>query len=185
MTKQLTIRRQADIEACLAKIQTSAELAKARVQQLAAAMKNPSDFLYQLKFEEMGCDPLNLSRKLNLIEQLNQTFTYIASFKAAEYLLQSHPPFSVLRLNLGTTSGWDIQSTENGGLVAEVFAAVNPRNNRKLEKDIEKVAKEKAKHRYVFFMCPGIGAGPYHEIPVPPGIDVVSVGCEMQALTRR
>jgi len=163
----------------MVKIEASAELARARVQQLAATA-HPSDFLYQLKFEETGCDPLNPARKLNLIEQLNQTFTYMASFKAAEYLLQSHPPFTVLILNLGTTSGWDIESAENGGLVAEVFAAVNPRNNRKIEKDMEKVAKDKAQHRYVFFMCPGIGAGPYHGISIPPGVNVLSVGCEFE-----
>lgn len=178
MNKQVTVRQQSDIETCLARIRVSAELAHARVQELATT-KRPSDFLYQLKFQETGCDPLDPGRKLNLIEQLNQTFTYMASFKAAEYLLRSYPPFSDLTLNLGTTSGWDIESVENGGLVAEVFAAVNPRNNRKLEKDIEKVAKENAQHRYVFFMCPGIEAGPYSGISAPKGITVVSVGCEM------
>jgi hypothetical protein len=183
MNKQLTIRHKSDVEDYLARIQASIELAKVRVQQLATTMHS-SDFLYQLKFEETGCDPLDPARKLNLIEQLNQTFTYMASFKAADYLLQCHPPFTILMLNLGTNSGWDIESAENGGLVAEVFAAVNPRNNRKLDKDIETVAGGKVRHRYVFFMCPGIPAGPYRGISVPPGINVVSVGCEMPGPTK-
>lgn len=180
MKKQLIIRHKSEIEAYIAKINDSAKLAKARLQQLATD-KHSSEFLYQLKFKEVGCDPLDVGRKLNLIEQLNQTFTYVASFKAAEYVLQSRPQFTALVLHLGTSSGWDIESEENGGLVAEVFAAVDPMNNRKLYKDIEKVAKAKVLHRYVFFMCPGIVVGPYTEVSKPPGVNVVSLGCEMHA----
>jgi len=76
-------------------------------------------------------------------------------------------------------SGWDIETTETGNLVAEVFASVHPGNNRKLEKDIQKVAAAKAKYRYVFFMCPGFEPGPYREKPLPPGVEVVSVGCDL------
>lgn len=178
MDKQPIIKTQSDIDACLEKIRESAEQAQARVRQLATA-GHPSSFLYQMKFEEIGCDPMDPARRLNLTEQLNQTFTYVASFKAASNLLRGHPPFKALTLNLGTTSGWDIESHENGGLVAEVFAAVNPRNNRKLDKDIKKVAAAKVRHRYVFFMCPGIDPGPYRKIAVPGGISVVSLGCEV------
>jgi hypothetical protein len=114
-----------------------------------------------------------------LIEQLNQTFTYAASLKAAEYLFRNHPAITCLTLNLGTTSGWDIEGPESGGLVAEVFAAVNPQNNKKLEKDIEKVAAANATHRYVFFMCPGVEAGRYRKNLGPHGVQVVSLGCDL------
>jgi hypothetical protein len=137
-----------------------------------------------MKFEKLGFDPLDTTRPLNLIEQLNQTFTYAASFKAAEYLLHSKQRFASLALNLGTDSGWDIESSENGGLAAEVFAAVDPRNNRKLEKDIAKVAAAQAAIRYVFFMCPGVTAGPYMT-SAGPGVEVVSLGCSLpKAQTR-
>jgi hypothetical protein len=179
MRKQLTIGTQTDIDACLAKIHESAELARSHVLQLVDA-GNADDFLYQMKFKEIGCDPMDPTRRLNLIEQLNQTFAYMASLKAASYLLRGRPPFNALTLNLGTMPGWDIESDENGGLVAEVFAAVSPQNNRKLDKDLKKVAKEKVQHRYVFFMCPGIEAGPYIKISVPEGINIVSLGCEIQ-----
>jgi len=132
-----------------------------------------------MKFEEIGCDPLDTSRKLNLIEQVNQTFTYMASLKAAEYLLNHHPELKSLTLNLGTRSGWDIEADETGGLVAEVFAAVHPGNNRKLDKDIQKVAAAEAEYRYVFFMCPGFDPGLYHGKPTAPGVEVVSLGCEL------
>jgi len=132
-----------------------------------------------MKFEEIGCDPLDPRRRLNLIEQLNQTFTYAASLKAAEYLLNHHTDLRSLTLNLGTRSGWDIETAEGGGLVAEVFASVHPRNNRKLEKDIQKVAAAKAKHRYVFFMCPGFEPGSYPEKSRFPEVEVVSLGCDL------
>jgi hypothetical protein len=178
MSKQVIIEGQSDIDVCVAKLRISAELAQMHIRQLVTA-NHPSVFLYQMKFEEIGCDPMDSKRKLNLIEQLNQTFTYTASLKAASYLLRGHPPFRSLTLNLGTRSGWDIESAENGGLVAEVFAAVNPQNNRNLYKDMKKVAGEKVPHRYVFFMCPGIEPGPYQGISIPRGISVVSLDCEV------
>jgi hypothetical protein len=129
-----------------------------------------------MKFEKIGFDPLNPARRLNLIEQLNQIFTYAASFRAASYLYQELRELTSLTLNLGTDAGWDIESSENGGLVAEVFAAVDPRNNRKLEKDIKKVASAKVAFRFVFFMCPGFPAGPQE---IEAGVKVVSLGCDL------
>lgn len=37
---------------------------------------------------------------------------------------------------------------------AETFAAVDPRNNRKLDFDLDKMARRTERHRYVFFMSP-------------------------------
>lgn len=178
MTKRITIRGQNNIERYHEEILASADETQIKVCELAEDEESIGLF-YRMKFEEIGCDPLDTSRKLNLIEQLNQTFTYLASLKAAEYLLNHHPDLKSLTLNLGTQSGWDIETTESGNLVAEVFASVHPGNNRKLEKDIQKVATAKAKHRYVFFMCPGFEPGPYCKKPLPPGVEVVSVGCDL------
>ena len=136
-------------------------------------------FLYQLKFQAVGCDPLDLSRQLNLIEQLNQTFTYLASFNGATFLFERHPKVQSLSLNLGTSSGFDIQSPEGGGIAAEVFAAVTPQNNRKLAKDIEKVSASDAKYRYVLFMSPEHEAGPYRGAPKVTGVTVWSLGCSL------
>ena len=136
-------------------------------------------FLFQLKFQQVGCDPLNQSRQLNLIEQLNQTFTYLASFNGAEFLFSRHPNVQSLTLNLGTSSGSDIETLEDGGIAAEVFAAVTPRNNRKLVNDIEKVSTTEARHRYVLFMSPEHEAGPYHGVPKAAGVVVWSLGCPL------
>ena len=176
--KKVIIKSQGDVDSYFGKLRASAENARGLIRELAAG-SNPLTFLYQVRFDPVGCDPMDTTRKLNLIEQLNQTFTYAASLKAASYLLKQRPAFTALTLNLGTTSGWDIESIENGGLVAEIFAAVNPQNNDKLNKDVKKVATAEVQHRYVFFMCPGVGAGPYKEVSVPAGINVISLGCEL------
>ena len=106
----------------------------------------------QMKFELAGFHPTD-DRSLNLIEQINQTFTYLASAQATRWLFQHHPDAAPFRLNLGTAGGTDIESID-GSIAAETFASVDPRNNRKLDKDIDKVACTAAIHKYVFYICP-------------------------------
>lgn len=116
--------------------------------------------LWRLKVDNtVGCDPLESERPLNLIEQLNQTFTYIASARAARLLMEWHVGALPLRMNLGARGGSDIESAEGGLIAAEVFAAVSTSNNRKLICDVRKVGATSAQHKYVFFMCPGVPAG--------------------------
>jgi hypothetical protein len=60
-------------------------------------------------------------------------------------------------LNLGARSGYDILSDDdpNDVIVAEVFASRNPKYNKKLESDVNKVRNyPNAKHRYVFALVP-------------------------------
>ena len=122
-------------------------------EKLSALGADSFEALYKLKFYEFGYHPLT-GQPLNLIEQLNQTFTILASFVATRHVLTWFPEVGGLRLNLGTTSGPDIQSIGAELVEAEVFAAVNPNNNRKLQKDIDRMASSSASHRYVFFHSP-------------------------------
>jgi len=117
--------------------------------------------LEEMKFEKLGYDPLDTERELNLIEQINQTFTYLASFRAVEMLFQWHGDASEFTLNLGTAAGVDIESKNSGGIAAEVFAATKPSGNDKINKDLKKVCATNAAHKYVFFMCPHIEVGEY------------------------
>lgn len=128
--------------------------AKRTVTSLLALLTNadPLDALAKMKFELSGFHPTD-DRSLNLIEQINQTFTYLASARAARLLLQLHPKAAPFRLNLGTASGADIESVD-GSVVAETFASVDPQNNRKLATDIEKVKRTNARHKYVFYISP-------------------------------
>lgn len=112
----------------------------------------------KMKFGGIGFDPLDSDRALNIIEQINQSFTYLASFYALEILFTEYPELAPFRLNLGTAAGSDIES-ECGELAAEVFAAVAPTSNQKLKKDINKVIKTDARLKFVFFMCPNFELG--------------------------
>ena len=133
------------------------------------------DVLANIKFKPIGCDPLDTDRPLNLIEQVNQTFTYLATIRAIKKLMVLHPDLLPFTVNLGTTSGSDIECG-NDVLAAEVFAAVNTTNNKKLAKDRQKVSQTKAKHKYVFFMCPDIGPGRMQQLEREPDVEVWSVG---------
>lgn len=153
----MKITTPADLESIEISATRSAEHA---LRQLASCSgPNALQILWRLKVEAIGCDPMNTSRPLNLIEQLNQTFTYIASARATRILLENHPEAAPFTLNLGTAAGSDIASDNEGGIAAEVFAAVNTSSNRKLAKDIAKVSGSTARFKYVFYMCPGIAKG--------------------------
>ncbi len=177
MTKQVSVTR-SDVEGYRDSLRASAKQTQAQIAALAGT-EDSLEFLFQLKFQSMGCDPLNLSRKLNLIEQLNQTFTYLASFNGANFLFSRHLDVHHLTLNLGTAAGSDIESAEGGGIAAEVFASVTPRNNGKLIKDIKKVSGAKARHRYVLFMSPEREVGPCGVRQNDAGVIVWSLGCAL------
>jgi len=173
--KQPTITR-ADLDGCRRLLMASAQHTQSVIEKLAST-EDPITFLAKLKFEKTGCDPLDVRKSLNLIEQLNQTFTYMASFNGAEFLFSRHEDMRSLRLNLGTSRGFDIESDQAGGIAAEVFSAVTPKNNQKLIKDVKKVTGSQAKHRYVLFTSPEYTqAGPYSDGSVSVEIGVWSLG---------
>lgn len=153
----------------------SAERAMARILELhdpSAALRT----LWEMKFRPVGCDPLDCDSPLNVIEQLNQTFTYIASARAVRILLDIHPYFAPFTLNLGTVGGSDIESSVPGKLACEVFAAVNTSNNQKLNNDLAKVGATAAENKYVFFMCPGFETGRQPKLERRSDVQVWSVG---------
>jgi hypothetical protein len=103
---------------------------------------DPVDLLRRIKFETTGFHPI-LGHPLNLIEQINQTWTFIPD--AGGFLLS---PGAHAAREL------DVMSQTNGLVGAETFAAVDPNNNRKLGADLLKLATRVERHRYVFFMSP-------------------------------
>jgi hypothetical protein len=122
---------------------------------IAAQSGDPLDLLRRIKFDMIGFHPLD-GYALNLVEQINQTWTYIVALAAARKLLELHPDAGGYRLAPGANASipLDIMS-EVGGLVgAETFATVDPRNNSKLAKDLMKMAARPERHRYIFFMSP-------------------------------
>jgi len=129
--------------------------------------KTPTKLFHAIKFEKIGCDPLNSKAQWNLIEQINQTFTYLVSLKAAEILYKECKSIETIELNLGTQSGFDLIGRDAKGrdiAVAEVFAAVDAHSNDKLRKDVKKVMESNAEKNYVFFTADGVSASnPYTE----------------------
>lgn len=119
-----------------------------------AASRDALGLLEAIKFERLGRHPLNAAKELNLIEQVNQTFTCLVTARALVYLFRRHPEAAPFRISPGEESGSDISSAD-GSVAAEVFAATHPGSNRKLAKDVAKVRATGAVHRYVFFYCPG------------------------------
>ena len=146
-------------------IADAAAAAAARIGEHLEGNRCPLGLLKAMKFEQMGRHPLE-DRDLNLIEQINQTATYLASLRAVEILLTRHPKAGGFTLNLGTKGGLDIESKKPGAVAAEVFAAVKHTNNGKLKGDVRALLKKAPGHkaRYVMFAAPGFREGRRREL---------------------
>ena len=107
--RQQIITTTADLDRLEAIIVASAEATVRDLKNLVDS-RNALHALAVLKFTEAGKDPLDPERPLNIEQQLNQSFMYLASIGAARWLWQRHPDCAPLVLNLGTASGSDIES---------------------------------------------------------------------------
>jgi len=146
---KITIKNVDDIEDYIEKVRANAEKA---VRQIKNYPGPNAELLSKLRFEEMGWHPLE-DRRINFVEQMNQTTTFLASLYAAKRLFQWHDKCEGLNMNMGAISGFDIESLSPNYIHAEVFASVQPSNNNKLRRDIERLKiKSKAQNKYVFFL---------------------------------
>jgi hypothetical protein len=150
--KRMLVRTQEDIDHYVGLVRKAAEDARAWI---AKQTGDSLAMLRQMKFETVGYHPID-GRPLNLVEQINQTWTYFAALAAAKQLLALHPEGGGFRLAPGAYASeeLDIMSGVDGLVGAETFAAVAPQNNNKLAKDLAKLAARTEQHRYVFFMSP-------------------------------
>jgi hypothetical protein len=149
----LFIQTPADADRYLDMIQSAAVQA---AEHLATFDGRPLDLLREMKFAPTGVHPVE-ARPVNFIEQVNQTWTYIVALRAACHLLKLHPDARGFQVAPGAHMALplDIMSVEPGLVGAETFAAVHPRNNRKLIRDLAKLAADSnTQHRYVFFGSP-------------------------------
>jgi len=151
-----------------------AESAANTAKWLVAQTTDPMSLLRAMRFDTVGHDPLT-GEPLNIVEQLNQTFTILVTLRAIERLFELHPDAGGYRLALGTSSGRDIESVKEGLVAAEVFSATSPASNQKLKKDQMRLATDPAQHRYVFFCCPGYSAGRQQKLETISGIQVYAV----------
>jgi hypothetical protein len=148
----LTVQTVEDVDHYLATIERSAAAARVWLRQHDG---DGLDLLRQMKFATVGVHPIE-GRPLNLIEQVNQSWTYAVALAAARHLLQCHPEAGGFHVAPGAHMAipLDIMSVADGLVGAETFATVHPRNNGKLTRDIAKMAARPETHRYVFFSSP-------------------------------
>jgi hypothetical protein len=108
-----------------------------------------------MKFEMVGTHPVD-GHALNLVEQINQTWTYMVALAAARQLLVLHPEAGGYRLAPGAHAAapLDIMREAEGLVGAETFASGDPRNNRKLAMDLAKMVARPERYRYIFFLSP-------------------------------
>lgn len=150
------------------------DAAERAVRELLRAPEGGLELLKKIKFERIGQHPLE-DRSLNLIEQVNQTFSLLTCFAALRILFENFPGIDGFRLHPGAEPGCDVESLKPGMIAAEVFAAVSITNNNKLHKDIKKVAATRAAHRYVFFHVPGYTDGRQIQLETIEGIEIWAV----------
>lgn len=167
----IRIQSRSELQAYEAKIKEAAERT---MRDFASREETGMQLLHLLKFAKIGRHPIQ-ERDLNFIEQVNQTFTYLVSLRAVHLLFDIHPDIDGFLLNLGTRAGSDIENLDRRVIAAEVFAAVKPSNNRKLSKDVHKVIRSPAKHKYVFFHAPGFSVGRQVNLERHPEVQVWAV----------
>jgi len=169
----LTVSSVADADALMDKIRATAISVR---NWVALQTGDPLDMLRRMKFEPVGFHPIE-GYALNIVEQINQTWTFCVALAAARQLLLLHPDAGGLRLAPGAHAcqALDIMSVTEGCVGAETFAAVTPRNNGKLAADLLKLAARPERHRYVFFMSPHFQGNKRLPQFEQPGIQVWSV----------
>lgn len=97
---------------------------------------DPACVFESFKYDKIAIDPLT-GEPENLIEMVNQYQTYVVTLKALEFLFEKYSNKSFVA-RFGNIAGYDIESTD-GEIVAECFAQVNFKNNKKLDKDLGKL----------------------------------------------
>lgn len=169
----IIVQSVAEIEPLVDRVRAAAARTVQAITRLTAAEPDVLEVLRQMKFAMIAWHPLD-DQPLNLIEQINQTWTYLVTLRALPFLFARHPEAGGFQLNLGTASGPDIVSLVPNVVAAEVFAAVHPMNNGKIMKDLRKLAQDcpSASARYVFFAAPGYKHERHTKLERIPGIEV-------------
>ena len=140
-----------------AQLRAQVAASAARLQAWFAGFRGDGlELLRAVKFDPVGIHLLD-GHALNAIEQVNQTWTYLVALAAVGKLFELHPGARGFTVAPGAHAAQplDVMSVKKGLVGAETFAAVDPKNNGKLTKDLTKLTLHEQRHRYVFFAAPG------------------------------
>jgi hypothetical protein len=170
---QMRVTTPAEAEALMELVRHSARKVH---DWIAAQVGDPLDMLERMKFEPVGFHPIE-GYPLNIVEQINQTWTYAVAIAAAKQLLQFHPDAKGFHLAPGAHAAraLDIMSVAENMVGAETCAVVHPRNNGKIEGDVAKLEARNETYRYVFFMCPKFPRNERHSDFERNGVQVWSI----------
>ncbi|SRR6266566_5259978 len=166
-----TIHTVAEAETIFAQVVDSAARTAAWLRSFDA---EPMALLKALRFEMVGHNPLT-GDPLNVVEQLNQTFTILVTLRAIERLIELHPEAGGFRLALGTSSGRTSKTLYRPWLLPRSSLPHIRRATRMLKNDLARLAGDPARHRYVFFAAPGYAAGQQASLQTVPGVQVHAV----------
>jgi hypothetical protein len=151
VSDSITIHNFDDIEKYIQEVRVAARNA---YEWIAQHNSDPFEFMRSVKFEKKGFHPTT-HHPLNLIEQVNQTWTYMVALHATKLLLEWHHDAEGFMLAPGANASQelDIMSIKSGLVGAETFAATSPKSNGKLKTDLAKMENRLEKNRYIFFAC--------------------------------
>lgn len=171
-----TVKAAEELDKLAQSIRLAADSTVRALRDILSNERDSLKVLRMMKFEELCHHPTE-PRRLNIIEQVNQTCTYPATAEAARVLTARQPDAQGLRINLGTAAGFDLESVLPNAVAAEAFAATHPRSNDKLRKEIQRLVEQAptAQHRYLFFSCLGYESGRQLKLESAPSVIVWSL----------
>jgi hypothetical protein len=107
----LSVRTISDLDRYMEKIRESARRVRETTlltgEPLDVLPGEPLDVLRRMKFDQIGFDPIE-HQPLNLVEQINQTWTYAVAFAAVRQLLSIHRDAGGYRLAPGAHASIDL-----------------------------------------------------------------------------
>ena len=150
MDKQIVIVNPKEIRMYENRIMSNTRIAIASLQEQLMRLEG-IEALRLMKFTKCGGDPFT-GEHLNLVEQINQTFTYLVCLEAVRVLMERHPDRDIQYVvSFGSKNGFDVMSRD-GSIVCDCFAAVKPDRHGQLIRQVRKVSGcMEAKYKYVVF----------------------------------
>ena len=143
----MTVNAPEQIETLSNTVLINADATQAVLKKCIAEM-SAVQFFAAMKFDKIGAGPIS-GKAQNIIEQVNQMYSDLVVLTAAKNILNQYPGMT-LELQLGSSSGYDIESSD-GLLVAECFAVTTVSNNKKLSKDCIKLMQSNAPIKCIYF----------------------------------
>ena len=133
----------------------------------------PMALLKALRVDLVGHDPLT-GGPLNVVEQLNQTFTILVTLRAIERLLELHPEAGAFRLALeqavvGTSRVLCQIMSQLRYFWQPVLTATTSWKN------LLRLSTDPGRHLYVFFASPEFAAGRHERLETVADVQVYAV----------